>query len=79
MTDRSEDHAGHVEHEQRHERIAERAVQRLDPRNPQVAAKYANVFPKISTMVTIADFGGWQKAQATYFGDGGVFDKIYAR
>ena len=49
------------------------------PRNPQVAAKYANVFPKIPTLVTIADFGGWQKAQTTYFGDGGVFDKIYAR
>ena len=49
------------------------------PRNPEVAAKYSNVFPKIATLVTIADFGGWQKAQATYFGDGGVFDKIYAR
>mgnify|MGYP000232474861 CR=1 FL=1 len=24
-------------------------------------------------------FGGWQKAQATYFADGGLFDKIYAR
>ena len=49
------------------------------PRNPQVAAKYANVFPKISTMVTIADFGGWQKAQAAFFADGALFDKIYAR
>ena len=48
-------------------------------RNPQVAAKYANVFPKISTMVTIADFGGWQKAQAAFFADGALFDKIYAR
>ena len=49
------------------------------PRNPQVAAKYANVFPKIATMVTIADFGGWQKAQAAFFADGTLFDKIYAR
>ena len=49
------------------------------PRNPQVAAKYANVFPKIATMVTIADFGGWQKAQAAFFADGALFDKIYAR
>jgi sulfate/thiosulfate transport system substrate-binding protein len=49
------------------------------PRNPQVTAKYANVFPKIATMVTIADFGGWQKAQAAYFADGALFDKIYAR
>ena len=49
------------------------------PRNPQVAAKYANVFPKIATMVTIADFGGWQKAQSAFFTDGALFDKIYAR
>jgi len=24
------------------------------------------------------DFGGWKKAQATHFADGGVFDQIYA-
>ena len=29
-------------------------------------------------LVTIDDvFGGWQKAQATHFADGGVFDQIY--
>ncbi len=49
------------------------------PRDAEVAAKYANVFPKIATMVTIADFGGWAKAQSAHFADGGVFDKIYAR
>jgi ABC-type sulfate transport system substrate-binding protein len=28
--------------------------------------------------VTIDDtFGGWKKAQATHFADGGLFDKIY--
>ncbi len=48
------------------------------PRDPEVAAKYANVFTKVN-LVTIADFGGWAKAQATHFADGGVFDKIYAR
>jgi len=47
------------------------------PRDPDVAAKYANVFPKVPTLVTIADFGGWQKAQATHFADGGTFDRIY--
>jgi sulfate transport system substrate-binding protein len=31
-------------------------------------------------MVTIdGQFGGWTKAQATHFADGGVFDKIYKR
>jgi sulfate transport system substrate-binding protein len=30
-------------------------------------------------MFTIDDFfGGWKKAQATYFADGGVFDQLYA-
>ncbi|HET9693100.1 MAG TPA: sulfate ABC transporter substrate-binding protein [Steroidobacteraceae bacterium] len=48
------------------------------PRDAEVAAKHASVFPKVN-LVTIADFGGWQKAQATHFADGGVFDKVYAR
>jgi sulfate transport system substrate-binding protein len=46
------------------------------PTDPEVAAKYATQFPKLN-LVTIADFGGWAKAQATHFGDGGVFDRIY--
>jgi sulfate/thiosulfate transport system substrate-binding protein len=47
------------------------------PRSPEAAAKYANQFPKIP-LVTIDDtFGGWKKAQATHFADGGVFDQIY--
>jgi len=47
------------------------------PRDPEVAAKYPSVFPKVN-LVTIADFGGWGKAQATHFADGGIFDKITA-
>ncbi len=46
------------------------------PTNPVIAAKYASKFPKLN-LVTIADFGGWTKAQATHFADGGVFDQIY--
>ena len=48
------------------------------PRNPQVAAKHAELFPKID-LVTIKDFGGWAKAQKEHFGDGGVFDQIYSQ
>ena len=47
------------------------------PRNPAILAKYNKVLPKVPTLVSIADFGGWQKAQARHFEDGGVFDKIY--
>jgi sulfate transport system substrate-binding protein len=47
------------------------------PRNSQAKAKYAKYFKDIP-LVTIDDtFGGWKKAQATHFADGGVFDKIY--
>ncbi|XHR30680.1 MAG: sulfate ABC transporter substrate-binding protein [Chthoniobacteraceae bacterium] len=49
------------------------------PRDPKVAAKYASQFGKVS-LVTIDDvFGGWKKAQATHFADGGTFDQIYAK
>ena len=47
------------------------------PRDQEVAAKYAAQYPKLN-LVTIADFGGWQKVQAIHFGEGGVFDQIYA-
>ena len=46
------------------------------PTDPEVAAKYASKYPKLE-LVTIADFGGWAKAQPEHFGDGGVFDQIY--
>jgi sulfate transport system substrate-binding protein len=47
------------------------------PRNPQVAAQYADQFAKVN-LFTIDDvFGGWQKAQETHFADGGTFDQIY--
>ena len=48
------------------------------PRDAQVAAKFAKNFPKIE-FTTISDFGGWSKAQPEHFGDGGIFDKIYAK
>jgi sulfate transport system substrate-binding protein len=47
------------------------------PRDAQVAAKYASVFPKI-TLLSIKDFGGWTKAQQTHFAEGGVFDQLLA-
>jgi sulfate/thiosulfate-binding protein len=47
------------------------------PRDVEVAARYAAQYPKLN-LVSIADFGGWAKVQPTHFGDGGVFDQIYA-
>ena len=49
------------------------------PRDPDVAAKYAQTLPKVS-LFTIDDvFGGWRKAQGTHFSDKGVFDDIYGQ
>ena len=47
------------------------------PRDPAAAAKYKGQFPNIPLATIDADFGGWEKAQATHFADGGVFDQIY--
>jgi sulfate transport system substrate-binding protein len=47
------------------------------PRDEEVAAKYASTFQKMN-LVTIADFGGWAKAQKVHFADGGTFDKLYS-
>lgn len=49
------------------------------PRDPQVQAKFREQFVNVK-LITIDDvFGGWQKAQKTHFGDGGVFDQIYVK
>jgi sulfate transport system substrate-binding protein len=46
------------------------------PRMASVARRFASIFPSVK-MVTIDRFGGWDKAQRTFFADGGVFDQIY--
>ena len=47
------------------------------PRNEKVAAKYAGQFTKVKLITIDEVFGGWQKAQKTHFGEGGVFDQIF--
>jgi sulfate/thiosulfate-binding protein len=47
------------------------------PRNPTIAAKYENVFPKANLFTIDEKLGGWQAAQKKHFADGGVFDQIY--
>ena len=49
------------------------------PIDPTVAAKYASKFPKVKTFTIDDTFGGWTKAQATHFADGGVLDQIYTK
>lgn len=47
------------------------------PRDPEIAAKYADQFIKVDLVTIDEEFGGWQKAQKTHFNDGGIFDAIY--
>lgn len=47
------------------------------PRSQEVAAKYADKFPKINLFTVDEEFGGWQIAQKAHFADGGTFDQIY--
>jgi sulfate transport system substrate-binding protein len=47
------------------------------PRDPRVAAKYKAQFPNMKLYTIDRNFGGWAKAQALHFNDGGLFDQEY--
>lgn len=47
------------------------------PSDPEILNEFADVFDLDVNLVTIDDFGGWDKAQTEHFADGGVFDQIY--
>ena len=58
------------------QRIAARHSYR--PSNASVLAEFSARFPGLE-LFTIEEVGGsWSEAQARFFGDGGVFDQIYA-
>ncbi len=46
-------------------------------RNAQTIAKFQANFPKLPLASIDTDFGGWRKAQAAFFDDGGLFDQVY--
>ncbi|HSD35962.1 MAG TPA: sulfate ABC transporter substrate-binding protein [Rhodocyclaceae bacterium] len=49
----------------------------IRPRDAEIAKKYAAQFPAIKTFTVGETFGGWEKATAAHFKDGGSFDQIY--
>ena len=51
----------------------------LRPRDGAAAKQYAKQFPALTLFTIDEQFGGWRKAQATHFADGGTFDQIYGR
>lgn len=46
------------------------------PFHPEYAKPDLDRLPKVD-MITIRDFGGWDKLQAEHFADGGIFDRIF--
>jgi sulfate/thiosulfate transport system substrate-binding protein len=46
------------------------------PRSPAAAAKYKAQFANIPLFTVDGNFGGWARAQATFFNDGGIFDQV---
>lgn len=47
------------------------------PRSADAAAAAAVKLPQLELFTIDELFGGWQKAQAEHFNDGGIFDQIY--
>ena len=47
------------------------------PRDVAALNKYSAELPKIPLFTIDETFGGWPKAQSTFFADGGVFDQFY--
>lgn len=47
------------------------------PSNQNILNEFSSQFDLQMNLVTIDDFGGWQKAYKDYFDDGAVFDQIY--
>lgn len=46
------------------------------PRSAEALAKFPNRFADLKLVTIDEEFGGWTKAQATHFADGGTFDAI---
>jgi sulfate/thiosulfate transport system substrate-binding protein len=48
-------------------------------RSDKVMAAHAKQFPKVATFTVDEVFGGWKKAQAEHFNDGGIYDQVLAK
>ncbi|HWI85820.1 MAG TPA: sulfate ABC transporter substrate-binding protein [Sphingomonas sp.] len=47
------------------------------PRDPAVAAQFKSRFANVQLLTIDRNFGGWKRAQAAHFNDGGVFDQVF--
>lgn len=49
------------------------------PTDKKILEEFQDQFDLNMNLVSIDDFGGWDKAFTTYFDDGAIFDEIYAQ
>ena len=49
------------------------------PTSPSVWAKVKGKFAPVKQWFTVEDFGGWAKVNKEFFGNGGVWDRLFAR
>jgi len=47
--------------------------------DPEVAKSTADQYPPITDLFTIDEFGGWSEATPTFFGDDGIFYKVFTQ
>ena len=47
------------------------------PSDAAVAERYAPQFPQLRLFTVDAVFGGWARAQAEHFADGGIYDRLF--
>ncbi|MFT3857168.1 MAG: sulfate ABC transporter substrate-binding protein [Aquabacterium sp.] len=50
----------------------------LRPRSDKLLAQYKSAFISVPTFTVDQVFGGWKKAQADHFNDGGIYDQVIA-
>ncbi|MBD0265003.1 MAG: sulfate ABC transporter substrate-binding protein [Tolypothrix sp. Co-bin9] len=63
------------EAQQEFAKLGFRPVDETAPATKELASKY----PKVKTLGTVGDYGGWDTVQNKFFADGGLFDKIQAQ
>ena len=54
------------------------AKHHIRPRSATVMERHAKDFPTVKTFTVDELFGGWNKAQAEHFNDGGSYDQVIA-
>ena len=55
------------------------ALLKYRPVNPTISQEVASQYPKIETLFTAQDLGGWDIIQKKFFGDGAIFDQVQAK